>query len=416
MAVADFEHVVELTAFAGLRNTVPPERFAVEDLEAALNVDIDDSRQLRRRKGMTLARAGTIRSVWANSAIALAVADDTTLARLSLAGSTAAAATLRTGLTPGQPMSFDYIGGRVYYANGAETGVVDNGVSRSWGLPAPGAPALAAIGGTLRAGRYQVAITNLRSDGQESGARPAAVIDLPATGGIRLSGITSAADSGIAARALYVSTCNGDTLYRAGILSPSDTTADYATEPPSMEVPLRTLHLQAPSAFKYVSTMLGGWTLGARGRQLFYSEPISPELFDLRKNYTFLSNITLLVGLHAGALVGTETGVYWLAGQDPQKWTLEDRMAYGAIDGASATFALKDIDGSSDGRGVAFATERGICLCTDDGKVVNLTQDRFAYPIQQHGAMTVRRHGGMIQALCVMRGQEKDGNAAFSGS
>lgn len=42
---------IVLAAFAGIRNTVSEERLSTADLSAAVNVDIDDAGQLRRRRG-----------------------------------------------------------------------------------------------------------------------------------------------------------------------------------------------------------------------------------------------------------------------------------------------------------------------------------------------------------------------------
>jgi hypothetical protein len=73
---------------------------------------------------------------------------------------------------------------------------------------------------------------------------------------------------------------------------------------------------------------------------------------------------------------------------------------------------MSDLPNAGDDIGGVFATTRGLCLCTPQGAVVNLTQDRFAYPIQPQGALVARRHRGMIQAVCVMQGTETAGNAA----
>ena len=49
---------------------------------------------------------------------------------------------------------------------------------------------------------------------------------------------------------------------------------------------------------------------------------------------------------------------------------------------------------------------------TPDGKFQNLTQARYAYPMQERGAGVVRRHRGMIQYLSTLRGAETAGNVA----
>ncbi len=54
---------IVLASFSGLKNTVAPERLTANELETALNVDIDDTGQLRRRRGYDLKIAGSFHSI-----------------------------------------------------------------------------------------------------------------------------------------------------------------------------------------------------------------------------------------------------------------------------------------------------------------------------------------------------------------
>jgi hypothetical protein len=54
---------IVLGAFGGIKNTVAPERLGPADLERALNIDIDDAGQVRRRRGYALALAGVWHSI-----------------------------------------------------------------------------------------------------------------------------------------------------------------------------------------------------------------------------------------------------------------------------------------------------------------------------------------------------------------
>jgi len=55
---------ITISQFAGVKNTVAPERLQPGELERARNVDIDDARQLRRRRGYTLKSAGSYHSLF----------------------------------------------------------------------------------------------------------------------------------------------------------------------------------------------------------------------------------------------------------------------------------------------------------------------------------------------------------------
>lgn len=54
---------VVLGAFSGLKNTLAPERLQGADLQTALNVDIDDAGQVRRRRGYALEISGRWHSI-----------------------------------------------------------------------------------------------------------------------------------------------------------------------------------------------------------------------------------------------------------------------------------------------------------------------------------------------------------------
>src|SRR5574337_48675 len=147
--------MAEFKSFAGLRNDVSSERMDAGDLVAADNVNIDASGQLSRRDGRTLALAGDYHSLWAAGDLCLMVGG-TSLLRVAPGYTTTA---LRTDLTAGAKMTFQPINERVYYSNGRELGVIENGASRSWGLTPPTTQGTTtATAGSLPAGTYQWAV------------------------------------------------------------------------------------------------------------------------------------------------------------------------------------------------------------------------------------------------------------------
>lgn len=68
------EDGVSFRKFAGIKNTVDRERLGPDELESAINVDLDDVGQPHRRRGFQLASAGNFTSGWnSNEGIAYAV-------------------------------------------------------------------------------------------------------------------------------------------------------------------------------------------------------------------------------------------------------------------------------------------------------------------------------------------------------
>jgi hypothetical protein len=140
-AIDEREGLEEFSQFLGLRNNVPVTSFGRDDLVTALNCDITDDLRISRRKGYSSpVTANVDRALWSGAGICLGVGSDT----LKVINPDYAVTTLRTGLTPARPLAYAAVGDRVFYANGAEMGVVQDGANRTWGItPPPTPPAVA---------------------------------------------------------------------------------------------------------------------------------------------------------------------------------------------------------------------------------------------------------------------------------
>lgn len=395
--------------FMGLRNNVASDAFSPEDLEVALNIDLDDSLAAARRKGYSApVTAAVDRDLWAKGSVCLGVGSNA----LKLVNPDWTTTTLRSGLTAGRSLSYAAVGDRVFYTNGVEAGCVQNSAHRTWGLAVPGTPVATAAGGSLRVGKYQYTVTYIRSDGQESGAGLAGTIELTAPGGISLSAVPVSTDPSVAYKAVYCTSTDGETLYRVGVIPNADTT--FAISEPRMGAsPLITQFLGAPPVGEHIGYWKG-WMLVGAGNRLYPSEPFAPELFDVRRAAPFLDRITMVAPVRDGVWVGTASQVIYLTGESPETWSYREVADYGAIPGAVA-YGDQELlgDGSAAGEAaVFFATTRGLCVGRVGGAFANLTQARFAYPIQERGAAIVRRHRGIAQLVTTMRGAETPGSVA----
>ena len=407
------EGLVGYSGFRGLRNNVSPESFSREDLVTALNIDISDDLGISRRKGFSAPVTASVdRDLWASGSVCLGVGSNA----LKQVHPDYTVTTLRSGLTASRPLSYAVVGDRVFWSNGAELGCVQNGANRTWGIAPPGTPMLAAGPGALAAGKYQVAVTYLRSDGQESGAARATTIELTDTGGISLTAIPVSTDPTVTYKIIYCTAVGGETLFRTGVIS-NDVTTFLIDEVRAGASPLLTQFLSPPPAGDHVAYWKG-WALVADGARLYPSEPYSPELFDLRKSVPFLDRVVMLAPLlhkgTGGVWLGTGSQIVFVSGESPEKWDYQPAAEYGVIPG---TLAYGDGELLGDGslKGVVlafFATKQGLCAGTPDGTLVNLTQDRFAYSVQDRGAAVVRRHRGIAQFLVTLQGAETAGNVA----
>lgn len=118
-----------LQQFSGLKNTVAPERLTATELERALNVDLDDTGQIRRRRGYDRKLTGSFHSIrdiggkvyGAKDGVLGIIREDYTFFSLDVT----------VGIAP---VCYAEVDGNVYFNNAAVAGVIaaDETVS-DWG-------------------------------------------------------------------------------------------------------------------------------------------------------------------------------------------------------------------------------------------------------------------------------------------
>jgi hypothetical protein len=392
------QDVVAYEAFSGLRNEVSPERFTQGDLAAAVNVDLDKTGRLARRDGYTQLAPGAMHSLWADAQgqICLFVANQT-LYQLNADYTRRALAPLSD--QSGASLSYCRVNDRVYFSNGLDRGILDNGVVRTWGLPVPVLPMVSATVGSMSGGTYQFAITQLRADGQESGAAAlAGVIDLPDSSAITFA-LPPVADSSAVTRAIYLTTANGTVLYLAALVPAGTEFFTYGDDTVQLNLPLATQGLSAPPAGQIVAYYRGRLYV-AVDDTLYMSRPYAYELFDLREYIQMDGRITMLApivdkelrdaGRSSGFFIGTDRSCGVLVGSDPAEFQYVPKTQYGAIPGA-----LSYVEGSLFGDNSQGArdlpmwlTQQGICVGMSDLTVNNLTRSKYQFSASGQGAAT----------------------------
>lgn len=404
----DDKDVFPFEEFLGLRNTVAEQDLDASDLVVARNVDVTDAKKVRRRAGFGEPVYGTSsHSLWSDGNIALFVSGGA-LHRLNPDYTTGSLAPVSAAPV----MYYASVAGRAYFSNGVDSGVVTPGGVRTWGIARPFAqPTASVIGGTLPAGTYQFAVTYLRDDGQESGTGLAGSLTLAAAGGIEFSLIPISPDPSVVGKRLYVSPPNGDLLYEQMFLAADEETATLVSYRAGT-LALATQFLSAPPPGEHLA-YFAGRVLLARSNWLYPSEPFAPELFDLRRTYSFTGRITLVAPVDDGVYLGTEGQIVWLPGKDPEKWEYLPRAAYGAIAGTLAYGDAEDVAEGATGPAVYFASTEGVCVGLNGGVFRNLTGERFNYPVTSVGAGLVRKSRGSVQYLATLKGAAVAGNTAF---
>lgn len=118
--------------FSGIRNTVSEERLQPGDLAAAVNVDIDDAGQLRRRRGVTRLNNANHHSL-VDIAGRVLVVRDGVLGFLN-DGSTFIPL---TSVGPNR-LAYTHVGADIYYASETTNGKIIGGIPATWGTAGGG--------------------------------------------------------------------------------------------------------------------------------------------------------------------------------------------------------------------------------------------------------------------------------------
>lgn len=377
--------------FKGIRNTVPSEALEADDLLDGVNVDLDDTGGAKRRPGLAVTVEGSAHSIWApaDGSEPCLFVQSGALQRMTALGSVA---TLGSGYSD-QPMAYIKVNDRVYFTNGSESGVVDNGAVRAWGLDVPAAPAVTRVLGNLAAGTYQVAITTIAADGRESGADLAVRIDVAEGSGLEIAWGTVAGTR----VAVYVSECNGERLYRAGVADA--TLGSFTWAGGSLSVSLDTQFLDKPPAGTALGWHNGRIYIGA-GAFVFPTVALSYEHCDLR-DFIALdgSPVTMVQGIDAGVFVGTEQAGYFLPGGRIEEMGLRKIVDAGVVPGSAVLDDAARVFGRGSGKVVLFATKLGVYAGLPDGSAENLTHERYVFEAPARAAAALRADNEITQYL-----------------
>ena len=380
---------VKYKVFNGLRNDVQPERFSRGDMLTATNIDIDSTGRISRRAGYTQRNAAPAHSLWANDQLSVFVSG-AQLLKLNADYSVAALAAVSGGR-----LDYCAVGERVYFTGANDTGVIEDGAVRTWGMAVPALPTATAMSGQLDAGIYQFTLTHTRDDGQESGAMAAGTITLGDGMTIEFN-LPALNDPTIVARSIYLTPPNGDALFQAISLPTALRTYMLVKlDIDMLTLPLVTQFLQPAPAGQLVAYYKGRMFV-ASGSILYMSEPFAYEQFDLRNYIDLDAPITMLAtvedkpGSIAGLFIGTEKSTGVLTGSGPQDFDYAPKVNYGAVLGALAYMDGTLLEAGEIGaRQIPiWLSTQGVCVGIPRMDVVNHTRGRYDVALTGPGAAT----------------------------
>lgn len=374
----------------GVDNIQPDIDVTAGALRSALNVDIFDGGKIRLRNGFTrrISAVGAS-SMWSHPDLDIGY---------YMAGGTIfqidqnfVTTPVVTGLTPTLPVAFCYVNGEVFWSNTVATGRILGGVNRPWGVEAPAnVPILTATAGALEPGTYQVSVAFRTASGEEGPATSPTTITLPTLGGITISNIPVPVDPSVTLKNIYVSTQNGDVLYRAETIPAAQTSLTISVTPPAT-VAMRGQNFSVMPAGTILAHR-NGVIYSATGPYIFHSEPMRYGMCNRAKNfYMFPSDVTIMLSVPEGLYVVADK-TYFLENPGTPDVIQRVLLPFGAASGTGVYMP--------GGTEVAWFSHRGQVIAAG-GQAKVITEEHFAPVIMLQGASMVREQRGIRQIVTV---------------
>lgn len=401
------DDVVGLGPFTkGMNNVDRAHTLAGDELLLAVNLDIDRNGRLSRRTGaVKVISDPNPHSLWARDDDTAFYVGGTDLKRIDRADNDVlSVTTLRAGAFQLlRDTAFLDVNGDTYYSNGIITGrVLADGSVIGWGVPRPVSnPVLGYSGGTLPAGTYQVGVVFLNRLGEEGGMRPAVSITVPDNSRITVTGLPPAPSAEIVTTRLYVSATNGDIL-RAYVDLPAGTTTAVIAAAAVDGAQSDTLGMDIMPPGDTLE-LYRGRVYSISGRVATFSEPLRFGLTLAPRNFILVDrDITMWKAVEDGIYVGTDTRVYFYAGEGPGKFQPRIVDMSGAIPGTALTLPGKPLT-------IGWFSERGFRRGTAGGTVEAGDKDRIILDMFSVGAALFREQDGTRQVVATMRNRTRQG-------
>ena len=274
------------------------------------------------------------------------------------------------------------------------------GAVSSWGVPLPPAPNITLVEGDLPPGTYSLCYTNVIGN-RLGGNGP--LIKIKWEGGAQ--GILL---RNLPAGALcWITQPNGEKLFLAPVSG-----GVVSAQSPWMK-PLPSFMVQPPPGFMHFVYAFGRiW--GARGKQVFYSDPHQYEWFRPANFLPFLEDVVLIAPTTAGLFVNSLANTWFVEGTEPAK--MRSRWAgNGAVPGTLAMVQVPaNIAGGAQTNDLfaqlskmptpVWMSPTGFVVGTHGGNLTYLTENRLNLQPRSLGASLYRILNGIPQIISSLHG------------
>jgi hypothetical protein len=154
------------------------------------------------------------------------------------------------------------------------------------------------------------------------------------------------------------------------------------------------------------------WT--ARRDEVWFSEGMSTHMCRKATNYFMMPGyVYMMLPAEDGIYIGTESGIYFLRGDDPFQMAWDGVYAHGVVPFAYTELAGEKF-GLADTTVPVWWTKDGVMSAgLPGGEVRPLTRDRLAAPEYGFGALSIREREGISQVVSAL---QKGGDANNMGA
>lgn len=145
---------------------------------------------------------------------------------------------------------------------------------------------------------------------------------------------------------------------------------------------------------------------------IYYSDPYDIDFMEEDNCRIPMGGIpTMCESVDTGVWASTAEKLVFLAGVDAMDFEYRDQPSYGAIMGASMVVETSKLRMDLPGKKVAvWASRNGVCLGTESGEMVNLSETKYSYAPGQRGAIMLRETDGMAQIVVALSVAGEDYN------
>lgn len=354
-------------------------------LTAADNVDIDDSGNILRRRGVLRLQAMTnAHSLHMKSVSTGFMVRGSVLYAITLPTYTE---TLLKVLASDATMSYAQLGTDWYYSNGTDIGRVSSGVAYPIGLAPMPAPALSTIGGSLRQGQYQIGIAYANSTtGEEGAISDLAYQELTSTGGIRVT--LPGALTGSTHVNVYLSESNGTVPMLHSSVVASTATID-----------LTTLATGRPCSFRNEDVLPAGTLFAHNGRlcsfsgdKVYVGLAWRPGYYLPAKGYIWFTEDVTIAAPNEGGVYVVADKTYFIPGDiGNTQDSLTVVLDYGAVPGTFFKLPEKKV--------VGWFSVNGFVLADTAGAIDTTMADRVTVTPPAIGVASVCECGGFRRVV-----------------